>query len=86
MYLSLEKICPRMVKETTLMRMEMRPWNGKKKPISITQKLLSNFTQYSGKQPMGLDMTDPKLSERMDQLEKTINASTTPKNQVCRLF
>lgn len=40
---------------------------------------LSNFIQYSEKQPTDLDMTEPKLPERMAQLEKTINAGTKSK-------
>ncbi|KAG1047513.1 hypothetical protein G6F43_010043 [Rhizopus delemar] len=58
---------------------EAMDWEEEVNPHNT--ETLSNFTQYSGKQPMDLDMTDPKLPERMDQLEKTINASTTPKNK-----
>lgn len=47
---------------------------------------LSNFTQYSGRQPKDLDMTDPKLLERIGRLEKTINASATPKNKYADFF
>ncbi|KAI9265464.1 hypothetical protein EDC94DRAFT_647413 [Helicostylum pulchrum] len=58
---------------------EAMDWEEEVNPHNT--ETLSNFTQYSGKQPMDLDMTDPKLPERMDQLEKTINASSTPKNK-----
>lgn len=58
---------------------EAMDWEEEVNPHNT--ETLSNFTQYSGKQPMDFDMTDPKLPERMDQLEKTINASTTPKNK-----
>lgn len=43
--------------------------------MPITQNVWVIFTQYSDKQPLDLDMTDPELPDRMDQLEKTINAS-----------
>ncbi|KAI9263838.1 hypothetical protein EDC94DRAFT_606306 [Helicostylum pulchrum] len=43
---------------------------------------LSNFIQYSGKKnPIRSRYNRPKLLDRMDKLEKTINASTTPKTK-----
>ncbi|RCH88977.1 hypothetical protein CU097_010680 [Rhizopus azygosporus] len=47
--------------------------------MPITQNVWVIFTQYSDKQPLDLDMTDPELPDRMDQLEKTINASLKTK-------
>jgi hypothetical protein len=44
-------------------------------------EILSNFTQYSGKQPLDLDMGDPELSDRMEQLEKTVKANINPENK-----
>lgn len=35
-------------------------------------EILSNFTQYSGRQPVDLDMGELELSDRMEQIEKRI--------------
>lgn len=43
---------------------EAMDWEEEVNPHNT--ETLSNFTQYSGKQPMDFDMTDPKLPERMD--------------------
>ncbi|KAI8967086.1 hypothetical protein BDF20DRAFT_992201 [Mycotypha africana] len=47
----------------------------------LTYYMLSHWEKICSRMPMDLDMTDPKLPERMDQLEKTINASTTPEKK-----
>lgn len=43
-------------------------WKEKVNPHKT--ETLSNFTQYSKKQPTDFDMTDPELRERITQLEK----------------
>ncbi|KAI7896886.1 uncharacterized protein EV154DRAFT_177451 [Mucor mucedo] len=54
-------------------------WEEEVNPYNT--ETLSNFTQYSEKQPTDLDMTDPDLPERMAQLEKTIDASNISKTK-----
>lgn len=58
---------------------EAMDWEEEVNPYNT--ETVSNFTQYSGKQPLDLDMTDPKLSDRLDQLERTINTGITPKKK-----
>lgn len=43
-------------------------WEESVNPSNI--KRLSNFTQYSGNQPPNLDIVDPDLPQRIEDIEK----------------
>lgn len=49
---------------------EAMDWEENVNPFN-TEKL-SNFTQYSGNQPPDFDMSDPELTERMEDIERDI--------------